>query len=135
MAEEYLERPPRGTELDPIFREIMSEPFTGEHWGPGYDEEVHEGWTESEDEEDLTQSDEEIITPVASARIKYVPSAREIEAQRRAEAEQRLLEAKISLEELAKNAYWKTGGGAIPSSEGLHGWRSLSSGEWEVWRC
>lgn len=128
MADEYLERPPKGVEVDPLFREIMSEPFTGEHWGPGYDEEVHQGWTDSEEDDRITESDEEIVTPLpTTARPATGPSPREVEAQRRAEAEQRLLMAKLSLRELSRNAYWKTGGAPLVVEEGVHGWQKLSS--------
>lgn len=129
VAEEMLQRPPRGAQLDPLFREIMSEPFTGDHWGPGYDEEVHEGWTDSEDDDSFTASDEEIVTPVPPpSQSRSGPSAaRQIEAERRAAAEQRLLLAKLALREMSEDAYWKTGGSVIPSSGELRGWQSLSA--------
>lgn len=105
----------------------MAEPFEGDHWGPGYDEEASEGWTDS-DAGSLTPSEDEVVTPAGKAsRQSAAISAREAEMARRADEEQRLLLAKLRLRDLAAGAYWHTGGTPLPSSDGLHGWRALSS--------
>lgn len=105
----------------------MAEPFEGDHWGPGHDEEVSEGWTDS-DSGSLTPSEDEIVTPAGkTSRQSAAIAAREAEMARRADEEQRILFAKLRLRDLAAGSYWHTGGTSIPSSDGLHGWRSLSS--------
>lgn len=109
-----------------LYREIMSAPFEGDHWGLGHDEEVSEGWTDSSDGSD-TQSEDEIVTPATKVARSAAQIAREAEAARRAEEEQRILLAKLRLRELAATAYWQTGGTPVPSSDDMHGWRALSS--------
>lgn len=133
LAQEYLTRPPQVPKSDlRLYEEIMAEPFEGDHWGPGYDEEVMEGWTESEDSEgNTTATEEEVVTPALKTpryRSAAADAAREAELRRRAEEEQRLLFAKLSLRDLGANAYWKSGGCDVPIRDDLHGWRALSSG-------
>lgn len=113
----------------------MSEPFEGDHWGPGYNEEVSEGWTDSSDGS-VTPSEDEIVTPAAkTSRQSTAQIAREAETARRAEEEQRILLAKLRLRDLAAGAYWQTGGSELPSSSGLHGWCSLSSSKPHLRHC
>lgn len=106
----------------------MSEPFTGEHWGPGWDEEVHEGWTDSEDSASVTSSEDEVVTPLP-VQPRYKSSAelaREAEARKREEEQQRLLVSKLALRELDQGAYWKSGGASIETRSDLQGWAALS---------
>lgn len=128
FAEAFLVRPPRAAAKSDmrLYREIMAAPFEGEHWGPGCDDEVSEGWTESESEGSSSLSEDEIVTPEVSSRPSAA-SAREAEVSRRAEEDARILLAKLELRELGAGAYWKTGGDPLPSAEGAHGWRALSS--------
>lgn len=103
----------------------MSEPFEGEHWGKGYDDEVHEGWTDSEDSEDAESSEsEEILTP-SSRNVKRVTRVVE---QREDEWDERVREAQEVLR--LREAYW-TDGGMVQRSvpEGLYGWRDVTTSE------
>lgn len=130
IAAAYLVRPVRLPKSDlRLYRDIMSEPFEGDHWGPGWDEEVQEGWTDSEDSDpSATSSDDEIRTPEAlEQRPKTAGEiAREAEAQRRADEQHRLLLSKLALRELEEGAYWKSGGMALEPRSDLQGWAVLS---------
>ncbi|KAL1410217.1 hypothetical protein Q8F55_004222 [Vanrija albida] len=131
FAEEFLVRLPEGDKpQELLYEEIMAEPFEGDHWGDGYNEEVSEGWKESEgSDSDFTPNEDEVVTP--SGKPVYQKSAaqraREAEAQRRSEEEQRLMLAKLTLREVTTNAYWRTGGVEFQSSKELRGWQSLSA--------
>jgi gamma-tubulin complex component 5 len=111
----------------------MEEPFSGDHWGAGYDEEVHEGWTDSSGSDDGSQSseeeDERIVTPLTErTRNRKEIARRELEEQVRA-AEERLRLAEDSLRTL-QDRYWKTGGKELEQIQGgLFGWRSIMTGE------
>lgn len=107
----------------------MSEPFTGDHWGPGWDEEVHEGWTDSEDSDaSVTSSEDEVVTPLSvQPRFKSAGElAREAEARKREEEQRRLLLSKLALRELEQEAYWKSGGTTVKTKSDLQGWAALS---------
>ena len=100
----------------------MSDAFDGDHWGPGFDEEVKEGWTDSESEDE----EEEVLTPSSKVKIR---AAREEEAAPEF-GDDRMRRAQEVLRELARGAYWKGGGEEIsPVPEDVQGWRQLSTGE------
>ena len=107
----------------------MDEPFSGDHWGAGYDEEVHEGWTDSSgsDGGDLSSEDEpeRIVTPLTERAFSRKDIAkRELEDKVRA-AEERLRLAEESLRTL-QEGYWRTGGKELEAMrEGLSGWREM----------
>jgi hypothetical protein len=111
----------------------MDEPFTGDHWGAGHDEEVHEGWTDSSESDSASESsveeDERIVTPLTErARSRKDIARRELEAKVRA-AEERLRLAEESLRTL-QDGYWKTRGKELEAmKEGLFGWRGIMTGE------
>lgn len=130
VAAAYLVRPARlpKSELR-LYRDIMSEPFTGDHWGPGWDEEVHEGWTDSEGSDaSVTTSEDEVVTPLAvQPRFKSAGEiAREAEARKREDEQHRLLLSKLALRELEQKAYWKSGGTTVEPRLDLQGWAALS---------
>ena len=133
-AHAYLHRPvdngPSPDEL--LYRQIMSEPFTGAHWGKGYDEEVKHGWTDSESSSG--DSDVEVVTP-STGRIRSSLADRaglrrlEDQALQRGD-EQRLKAAEETLRAFKEHAYWRQGGGPIESLEtDLYGWRALTTRE------
>lgn len=130
FAAAFLTRPVRQPKSElRLYRDIMSEPFTGEHWGSGWDEEVHEGWTDSEDSDaSVTSSEDEVVTPLSvQPRFKSAGEiAREAEARKREEEQQRLLLSKLALRELEQEAYWKSGGATVEPRSDLQGWAALS---------
>jgi gamma-tubulin complex component 5 len=109
----------------------MSEPFTGPHWGPGYNEEVLEGWTESEGSETSSASDEEVVTPSTKVvGLSKAARARLEEKRKYEEAETRLAEARLQLDKLKDGAYWKQDGASVnPVKAGLYGWWEMTTGE------
>ncbi|OCF34604.1 hypothetical protein I316_03645 [Kwoniella heveanensis BCC8398] len=131
FAYSYLHRvPATGPTADQIlYRQIMeSEPFDpGEEW----DEEVLSGWTESESESGIQDSEsdspeeEEIRTP-SSAALRAQRKRFDAEA-RRVDEEQRRFDAAEIVRDL-KEAYWNSPMqvGTVP--EGLYGWKDLSTG-------
>ncbi|WVF66823.1 hypothetical protein IAT40_001565 [Kwoniella sp. CBS 6097] len=135
FAYSYLHRvPPSGPTADQIlYRQIMeAEPFDpGEIW----DEEVLSGWTESESGSDVHNSDpdspedspeeEEVRTP-SSAVMRAQRKRDEAEA-RRSEEEQRQFDAAERVRDL-KEGYWNSPGQVGTISEGLYGWKDLSTG-------
>jgi gamma-tubulin complex component 5 len=134
FAYSYLHRLPRTgpTTDEMLFNEIMAEPFTGTHWGKGYDEEVLEGWTDSsseDDEQSSTGSEEDIVTP-ALERASHRREEQRREADVRLKAgEARLAAAEEALKGL-EQSFWVTGGVELESmQEGLSGWRELNVGE------
>ena len=104
----------------------MSEPFVGEHWGSGYDEEIKDGWTDSDTDDG---DDEEILTPSA----KNFHLRRQIEGQsghtdEYDDGQDRMNTAREVLRAGTKGAYWKNEGlGILPVKEGLQGWRKVST--------
>ena len=109
----------------------MSDPFEGDHWGKGWDEEVKNGWTDSESEE--TSEEEEIVTPSSRTMGDPMASVRSLVDQRKADSLERLRAAEATLRGLKQNAYWRTGGRDIHQPEERpQGWRALSTGEFET---
>lgn len=107
----------------------MSEPFTGEHWGSGWDEEVIDGWTDSEESNGgSTASEDEVVTPASTQpRLKSAGEiAREMETRKREDEQHRLLLSKLALRELEGEAYWKSGGTLVEPRPDLRGWAALS---------
>lgn len=124
IAYEFLHRPPpEVVDHDRIlYDEIMADPFDGAHWGEGYDEEVKEGWTDSESS-GSDREGEKIITPLR-ARVEVIPSQfREDEE----EGELRLRQAEEQMRKLGEG-YWITGGRIVESREIKEGWRAVSTG-------
>lgn len=130
VAASYLVQPAKPPKSNlRLYRDIMDEPFTGEHWGPGWDDEVHEGWSDSEDSNDsITTSEDEVVTPVhQQPRMKSAGEiARETDARRREDEQRRLLLSKLALRELEHGAYWKSGGTVVGTRPDLQGWAALS---------
>ena len=135
FAYEYLHRQPSSgmSEDQKLYREIMdAEPFSGDHWGKGYDEEVRRGWTDSESSSDdgrATDSsveDEEIVTPsIERLALTCREEARRQVEERVREGERRLESAQVALDTLER-AYWRTGGEVLPPMEqDLFGWKEL----------
>ena len=112
----------------------MAEPFTGTHWGKGYDEEVLDGWTDSESEISTSNSeDEEVVVTPFSSRGEFLKKKKEQEVQDRQkmlkEGEERLERAVKALEGL-EGAYWNSGGNDLPDlPSGLFGWKDLVNGQ------
>ena len=105
----------------------MSQPFAGDHWGTGFDEEVQEGWTDSDTDDD----GEDILTP--SSKVTRARGPRIIHADQVREdvgdAEARMRAAREVLRGLTEGAYWKDGGVEVERmKEGLLGWRQVSTG-------
>ena len=110
----------------------MSDPFEGDHWGKGWDEEVKKGWTDSESEE-TSDAEEEIVTPSSRTMADPVGRVRSQLYQRKADSHERLRAAEATLRGLKQNAYWRTGGRDIRQPEERpQGWRALSTGEFET---
>ena len=115
----------------------MAEPFTGDHWGKGYDEEVKRGWTDSESEDDYMGSDgsdraspgEVIITPSSDRAFSAQDLARMEKEMRIREGEERLERAVDVLKGLDE-AYWRTGGEVVEGDVAdVYGWRDVSTSE------
>lgn len=114
-----------------LYRQIMAEPFEGEHWGPGHDEEVVDGWTDSEydgESEGDSLEEQAVLTP-STTRVRAVYK-KPIE-ERGVTAEERLMEARQKLESLRRQAYWHPENQVpMPTfNEGLYGWRDLTTSE------
>ncbi|KAK4689213.1 hypothetical protein P7C73_g907, partial [Tremellales sp. Uapishka_1] len=119
---------PTGPTSDQIlYREIMAEVWEGDDVGPEEDEEeVMEGWTESEESEE----DEQVLTPSSKVSVKqsYALRRREAEHQLREREEIRMQEAEEILAKIGNDAYWKVGGKTVGRPRGgLYGWRDLST--------
>jgi gamma-tubulin complex component 5 len=130
FAYDYLHRQPaQVVDHDRIlYDEIMADPFDGPHWGEGYDSEVREGWTDSEDgDEDASSSDKERIITPAKRRVSPVlgHQAQEIGED---QAEIRLREVEEMMRELEAGAYWKRGGEVVQPVKVGQGWREVSTG-------
>jgi gamma-tubulin complex component 5 len=116
-----------------LYAEIMSDPFTGPHWGKGYDEEVREGWTESEDESEDSGSsglDDEVLTPSGKPdRLSKRAEERLQEAIRWEDAQDRSRRAWAALENIKREQYWKTTDECLERLPvGSYGWRDLTTG-------
>jgi hypothetical protein len=124
IAYEYLHRePPQVVDHDRLlYDEIMADPFDGEHWGQGYDEEVREGWTDSESSESDREG-ERLITPLRE-RVGVIPSQLRVDE---GDGEMKLREAEEKMRNLG-NGYWKTGGRPVETREVGEGWRAVSTG-------
>lgn len=115
LAHTYLHRvpPKQATDKDKeLYDEIMADPFVGDHWGAGYDSEVHEGWTDSDTDSEgglargtasdsPSEEDERIVTPIrptnaASSALDALGSE-----------EQRLRDAESTLRAMRKGMYWR----------------------------
>jgi hypothetical protein len=130
FAYEYLHRQPlQIVDHDRIlYDEIMQDPFDGDHWGEGYDSEVKEGWTDSDEGEDgdgdTASEKERIITPL---RSKVSPSNMRGGVEDSG-SEERLREAEEMMRRLEKGAYWKYGGEVVQPMKVGQGWREVSTG-------
>jgi gamma-tubulin complex component 5 len=106
---------------------MEAEPFEGDHWGAGYDDEVREGWTDSDNEGDESPQEDNIITP--SSKTGRNAGTRLItETSGRGEME-RLREATTRLRLAKEDMYWKQE--VIDVREepsGRFGWKDLSTG-------
>jgi hypothetical protein len=124
LAHEYLHRePPKVVDHDRLlYDEIMADPFDGEHWGKGYDEEVREGWTDSESS-GSDREGERLITPLRE-RVGVIPSQPRVEEE---DAEMKLREAEEMMKRLG-DGYWTTGGRPVETREIGEGWRAVSTG-------
>lgn len=112
-----------------LYGQIMSDPFEGDHWGKGHDEEVKHGWTDSEsDSEETTSEEEEIVTPLHDQPTGSTRDAeKKIREERIREGEKRLEAARRALESL-ETGYWRTGGKALsPATEGIFGWQAVTT--------
>nr|XP_019012421.1 uncharacterized protein I206_03268 [Kwoniella pini CBS 10737]OCF51202.1 hypothetical protein I206_03268 [Kwoniella pini CBS 10737] len=130
FAYAYLNRvPPSGPTADQIlYQQIMEEePFdAGEEW----DEEVHSGWSDSDDElEQVYRSDqwdspeeEDIRTP-SSAIIRT--QRKKEEEYRRNEAEEDRRQEALEVVRGLKDQYWNTPGSIREFDHGLYGWKDL----------
>lgn len=128
FAHEYLHRAPAQiVDHDRIlYDEIMQDSFDGDHWGEGYDSEVREGWTDSENEGedgDTASEKERIVTPLRPTNL--YPSAGQMRAEE--EADDRLREAEEMMRTMDAGAYWKHGGEAVQPIEVGQGWREVST--------
>ena len=124
LAHEYLHRePPQVVDHDRLlYDEIMADPFDGDHWGRGYDEEVREGWTDSESSASDREG-ERIITPLRERHETIPNQSRIIEDG----GEVRLRAAEDKMRRLG-NGYWRNGGRVVESREIGEGWRMVSTG-------
>jgi gamma-tubulin complex component 5 len=124
LAHEYLHRePPQIVDHDRmLYNEIMADPFDGEHWGQGYDEEVREGWTDSESS-GSDREGERLITPLKE-RVGVIPSQSQVDE---GDGEMKLREAEEKMKNLG-DGYWRTGGRVVESREVGEGWRAVSTG-------
>jgi hypothetical protein len=124
LAHEYLHRePPQVVDHDRLlYDEIMADPFDGEHWGQGYDEEVREGWTDSESSGSDREGDR-LITPLRE-RVGVIPIRALIDQE---DGEVKLREAEEMMRKLG-DGYWRTGGRVVESREVGEGWRAVSTG-------
>jgi hypothetical protein len=124
IAYEYLHRPPPEV-IDKerlLYDEIMADPFDGEHWGKGYDEEVREGWTDSESS-GSDREGERLITPLRE-RVGVIPSQSRVDGE---DGDMKLREAEEMMRRL-ETGYWRTGGRVVESREVGEGWRSVLTG-------
>jgi gamma-tubulin complex component 5 len=125
LAYEYLNRPPpQIVDKDRLlYDEIMADPFEGEHWGEGYDSEVKEGWTDSDESSSSDREGErEIIVTPLRERVAF--SQHVVEEQ---EGEMRVREAEEMMRRLGQG-YWMTGGKVVERKEVGEGWRAVSTG-------
>jgi len=104
----------------------MAEPFSGDHWGSGFDEEVQEGWTDSESDDE----DEEVLTPSRKVlRIQRASTGFREPEEVEDHGEDRMRAALEVLREFARGAYWRDGGLYVERmQEGLQGWRQITTG-------
>jgi len=123
LAYEYLNRlPAEVVDHDRVlFDEIMADPFDGDHWGVGYDEQVKEGWTDSDDSSSEKEA-ERIITPLRE-RVGVAAQAQAAED----DGAIRLVEAEEMMRKLGEG-YWRTGGRVVDTREVGQGWRAVSTG-------
>ena len=108
----------------------MSDPFAGTHWVKGYDEEVREGWTDSDSDRLSTEEssqDEDVLTPSTTQVMdKHYVIRRETE-RKKEENEERARLAKERLIELREAAYWRQPGRKFERlSEDIRGWKEIS---------
>jgi len=124
LAHEYLNRePPQVVDHDRLlYDEIMADPFDGEHWGKGYDEEVREGWTDSESS-GSDREGERLVTPLRE-RVGVIPSQSRVNEE---DGDVRLREAEEKMRNLG-DGYWRTGGRLVETREVGEGWRAVSTG-------
>lgn len=136
FAHDYLSRvSASGPTPDQIlYAEIMdSEPFEGDHWGPGYDDEVREGWSDSDSSDLGSTTEEEVLTPM-SRKGKVVTATRQAhlgcDDGGMSADEVRMMEAQERLRKLDAEAYWRSGGVEVENSASIgFGWKEISSGE------
>jgi hypothetical protein len=105
-----------------LYDEIMADPFDGEHWGKGYDDEVREGWTDSESSGSEREG-ERLITPLRE-RVGVIPSQSRVDEE---DGETKLREAEEKMRKLGEG-YWTTGGRPVETREVGEGWRAVSTG-------
>lgn len=114
-----------------LYNEIMSEPFDGDHWDSKYDEEVKEGWTDSDSygSSSGSEGDEVVVTPGS----KTVAGRQALRANFRQDGQeevQRVEKAKEVLRILDEQAYWRKPGVELQGvPEGMYGWRQISTSE------
>ncbi|ORX36375.1 Spc98 family-domain-containing protein [Kockovaella imperatae] len=128
IARSYLDKAsPSGPTADEVlYQVIMSGPFTGAHWGRGYEQEATHGWTDSESSS--SESDADLVTPSTdrisrTADLETLLRGRLIQDQ-----EDRLREAQRSLASFKEKYYWINMGQSFePLSAHTHGWRSLAT--------
>ena len=109
----------------------MAEPFTGSHWGREYEEEVKEGWTDSDSssEDDNVQ----VVTPSTGRILRSRPAAETLENVQiekiKETSEARLRLAEETLRHFREEAYWnvKETFFQAPSPSDVSGWRALST--------
>lgn len=113
----------------------MSDPFEGDHWGTGHDEEVVEGWFDSSDDDETGSgssgaSDTDVVTPHSNRAVRSSrhPAESGPNAQRE-EEEERLRLAREVLRKQDDSAYWRS----VPtelerSRDEAFGWREISTG-------
>ncbi|WWC59975.1 uncharacterized protein I303_102538 [Kwoniella dejecticola CBS 10117] len=130
FAHSYLNRVPHsGSTPDQIlFEQIMEEePFDpGEVW----DEEVHSGWSSSDEESEIVAASEGSESP-AEEDIR-TPSSAVLRAQRKREEEVRRKSTEEERRETAlevvrglKDQYWNTPGDLRELDAGIYGWKDL----------
>lgn len=114
------------TSEETLYHQIMSEPFEGEHWGPGFDEEVREGWTHSGSDDD----DEKFLTPRSKImRAQRASTRQRVPEEEEDDGEERMRAARDLMRDLARKAYWKDGGFDVERVDGhLQGWRQITTG-------
>jgi hypothetical protein len=124
LAHEYLHRePPQIVDHDRmLYDEIMADPFDGEHWGQGYDEEAREGWTDSESS-GSDREGERLITPLRE-RVGVMTSQTRVDEE---DGEMKLREAEEKMRRLG-DGYWRNRGRVVESREVGEGWRAVSTG-------